>query len=222
MTTYQLYSLGQISKANIAKSFSSFSKILQEENSYSPLFAYSMVVYAKLLDDWHYNTINTYKLGNINSTEFTARISSQLGIKNTPKVIDAWNSMCAMDNNTKANIIKLFKTLEQADFKIAIFPISNPLQYNNVTSEMNLLLEANNLPLLENNPKVAIYKSFEENTLDIVTLAKKFITENILDTQESIICTTLDPITYKNLDLHQAQFYKEDYIGKIAAEHDEV
>lgn len=206
-----LIPLGSLVSSNLTKSVAAFSNILANE-SYFPYLATARIYSALLIDKVYYKTIDSYKLGEINTSEFKDKISYQLGIKKSDKIESAWNAMCELTEEAKENITIFFQHQQTEKFKISIISATNPLQYNYLISELNKELTENNLLEISKNPNVYIKTSFEEHNLSLSELAKLAIKENGWDSDDYHITSYDNRLTKESLMLDNAWFtYDKEY-----------
>ncbi len=198
-------SLGGLIKSDITKSVAAFSDLLAKE-SYFPYFTEARVYSALLMDKAYYKTIDSYKLGKIDTNEFKAKISYQLGIKNGPEIETAWNSMCELTKEAKERIFEFSESQATEHFKICLVSATNPLHYNYVIDQINKDLTRDNLLKITENARVVIKTSFEENTLSISELAKIAIEENNWDSSTYNLTSYDSRLTAENLMLKEAEF----------------
>lgn len=199
-------SLGELVKSDITKSVAAFRDLLAKE-SYFPYFFTTAKIYSALyMDKAYYKTIDSYKLGEIDTSEFRARISDQLGIKDIPEIETAWNAMCELTEEAKERIFNFFEHQATEHFKLCIVSATNPLQYNYVVDQINQKLTADNLLSIIGNARVVIKTSFEEHNLSLVELAKTAIAENNWDSSSYHLISYDSGLTVENLMLENAKF----------------
>lgn len=198
-------SLGGFAKTDVTKSVTAFSNLLAKE-SYFPYFTEARVYGALLMDKIYYKTIDSYKLGKIDTIEFKDKISYQLGVENGPEIESAWNAMCELTKEAKEDIYNLFQHQQTEHFKLCLVSSTNPLQYNYVVDQINKELTSDNLLKITGNARVVIKTSFEENTLSISELAKIAIKENNWDSAKYHIISYHSGFTKENLGLKEADF----------------
>lgn len=204
-----LIPLGNLVSSDLTKSVAAFSNILANE-SYFPYLTTARIYSALLIDKVYYKTIDSYKLGEINTSEFKDKISYQLGIKQSDKFESAWNAMCELTEEAKENITIFFQHQQKEKFKISIISATNPLQYNYLISELNKELTENNLLEISKNPNVYIKTSFEEHNLSLSELAKLAIKENSWDSDDYHIISCDNRLTKESLMLDKAEFKHEE------------
>lgn len=198
-------SLGELVKSDITKSIYAFSDLLAKESSF-PYFTTARVAGSFAIDYVYYKTIDSYKLGKIDTNEFKVRISEQLGIKNSPEIETAWNAMCELTEEAKEIIFEFFEHQATEHFKLCIVSSTNPLQYNYVVDQINIKLKADNLLSIIGNSRVVIKTSFEEHNLLLPELAKTAIVENNWDSTKYHIISYDSRLTEENLMLENAKF----------------
>lgn len=198
-------SLGELVKSDITKSITAFSNLLAKE-SYFPYFTEARVYGALYMDKIYYKTIDSYKLGEIDTNEFKVRISEQLGIKNNLEIETAWNAMCELTEQSKQTIFDFFEHQATEHFKLCIISSTNPLQYNYAIEQINKELTGDNLLSIIGNARVVIKTSFEENTLSLPELAKTAIAENNWDSNSYHLISYDSRLTAENLMLENAKF----------------
>lgn len=198
-------SLGEFSKTDITKSVSAFSDLLEKESSF-PYLTKARVASSLFMDKVYYKTIDSYKLGDIDTSEFKARISDQLGVKNSPEIETAWNAMCELTEEAKVDIFNFFQHQQIEQFKLCIVSSTNTLQYNYVINEINEDLIEDNLLGVLANPNIVIKTSFEEHSLSLAELAKIAIAENNWDSSDYHLISYDSRLTAENLMLENAKF----------------
>ncbi len=213
MMTERIYftSLGALAKSDLLKSISAFATLLEMESSF-PYFASARIQVYLVADKFYYKTIDSYKLGYINNSEFKTRISDQLGIKESNGFEPAWNAMCELSEEASTKIIHLFQRQEVEHFKLCIISATNSLQYDYVVRQINLSLKNSNLPTLDDNLDTVIVTSFEKHTLSLPELARIAIGANNWDSSQYTIVSYDDRLTKENLILENAEFiYDKDH-----------
>ena len=198
-------SLGGFTKTDLSKSVAAFGNLLTKKSSF-PYFAEERIYLSLAIDKVYYKTIDSYKLGEIDTSEFKARISDQLGIKNSPEIEAAWNTLCELPEEAKESISNFFQHQQTEQLKLCIVSATNPLQYNYVISEINKDLIRDNLLKITENPKIIIKTSFEEHNLALSELAKIAIAENNWDSSGYNIVSYDSRLTAENLMLENAEF----------------